>query len=341
MRHHGAVAVVWAVLAASGGTARADAIEDCAQARDLEMRVKACTQIISGAGFADDKKAAAYRHRGLARADAGARDAAIADLGEAIRLNGGDAAAYAGRATARLAKGEIDAAIMDFSAALRLSPRAVPTLIGRGHAYLVKGNADGAIADFSEALRIDPKSASALNNRGLAHRKKGDIDRAIDDYTAAINLNPIYALAYNNRGYAYEAKGMKVEAIADFGRALTLDRGLVGASEGLKRLKATGELQGQSERLVAEGKALVESNCARCHAVGSSGTSPNPKAPQFRQLQQRHPVRALREPLSRGIAAPHDEMPKFKLADAEIDKIIAYINSLPAPDTAKSQVGKK
>ena len=46
-------------------------------------------------------------------------------------------------------------------------------------------------------------------------------------------------------------------------------------------------------------------------------------------MQQRHPILALREPLSRGIAAPHDEMPKFKLADADIDKIVAYINSLP------------
>ena len=335
MRHCRTGALGWALLVASGGAAWADAIEDCAQARNLEMRVKACTQVISGPDFSGEQKAMAYRNRGLARVDAGARDPAIADLGEAIRLNAGDAAAYAGRANARLAKGETDAAIADLTAALRLSPRSVPMLIGRGHAHLVKGNADPAIADFSEALRIDPKSASALNNRGLAHRKKGDLDRAVEDYTAAIALNPIYALAYNNRGYAYEAKGMKVEAIADFGRALTLDRSLVGASEGLRRLKATGELQGQSERLVAEGKALVETNCARCHAVGTSGASPNPKAPEFRQLQQRHPVRALREPLSRGIAAPHDEMPKFALADADVDKIIAYINSLPAPAAVK------
>ena len=48
-------------------------------------------------------------------------------------------------------------------------------------------------------------------------------------------------------------------------------------------------------------------------------------------MQERHPVLALRTPLSRGIAAPHDEMPSFQLTDAEIAKIIAYIHSLPAP----------
>ena len=45
-------------------------------------------------------------------------------------------------------------------------------------------------------------------------------------------------------------------------------------------------------------------------------------------MQQRHPILALREPLTRGIAAPHDEMPNFALGEAEVDKLIAYINTL-------------
>ena len=55
---------------------------------------------------------------------------------------------------------------------------------------------------------------------------------------------------------------------------------------------------------------------------------PNKKAPEFRTLHARHPNLAMREPLSRGIAAPHDEMPKFTLAGPEIDAIVAYINNL-------------
>jgi hypothetical protein len=34
-------------------------------------------------------------------------------------------------------------------------------------------------------------------------------------------------------------------------------------------------------------------------------------------------VLALREPLLRGIARPHDEMPKFELSNKEINTIIA------------------
>ena len=51
--------------------------------------------------------------------------------------------------------------------------------------------------------------------------------------------------------------------------------------------------------------ALYNLHCAGCHAVGAKGASPNAKAPEFRNLAARHPSLALREPLSRGIAAPH------------------------------------
>ena len=137
----------------------------------------------------------------------------------------------------------------------------------------------------------------------------------------------IYALAFNNRGYVYEAQGRKDDAIADFQAALLLDPSLVGARDGLKRLGAPAAWLAESDRRVQAGKALVEKNCSGCHAVGAKGASANAKAPEFRNLHARHPSLALREPLSRGIAAPHDEMPKFTLSGAEIDSIVAYINS--------------
>ncbi len=307
---------------------RADAITDCNQFRNLDLRVRGCTEVINSKASTPEQKSVAYRYRGLARANAGARDQAFADLSEAIKLNGTDAAAYIGRAHVRLVRGETDAALADFSAALGLAPQSTAGLTGRGHAYVIKGLTDLAIADLTEAIRLAPKSASAYNHRGLAWRRKGDLQRAIDDYTAAIMINPIYALAYNNRGYVYEAKGQKDEAIADFQKALMLDRSLIGAGEGLKRLKAIGALAQETDRLIGEGKALVEKNCSACHAVGPAGASPNAKAPEFRTLAERHAVIALREPLTRGIAAPHDEMPKFALPDADVDKIVAYINGL-------------
>ena len=308
--------------------ARADEVADCARAADPEARVRACTAIVSGTAFGPEQKAVAYRNRGRARVEAGALDVAIADLDQALQLNAADHQAFTYRALARTGRGDIDGAIADYSEVVRLRPNSAIGYNGRGHAYLVKREATPAIADFSAAIRLNPTSATALNNRGLAYKMAGDLPRAIEDYTRAIMLNPIYALAYNNRGYAYEAGGRKAEAIADYRNALLLDPSLVGAKDGLARLGNAAPAIAESEKLILEGRALVERNCAPCHAIGSAGNSPRPGAPEFRTLHTRHPMQGLREPLTRGIAAPHDEMPKFKLPDADIDRVVAYINSL-------------
>ena len=225
---------------------------------------------------------------------------------------------------------DADGAIADYGQALLLAPATASLHVGRGHAHFVRGDTTAAIADFTEAIRLNPQSASTFNRRGLAFRRSGDLARAIEDYTAAITINPIYALAYNNRGYVYEAQGRKDDAIADFQAALLLDPSLIGARDGLRRLGVAEAQFAEAERRVQLGKSLVEKNCSPCHAVGASGDSPNKKAPEFRNLHARHPSLALREPLSRGIAAPHDEMPKFALSGPEIDTIVAYINSLSA-----------
>lgn len=310
--------------------AKADAMVDCRAGSSAERRLSSCTAIIDGSSFTADQKAIAYRNRGRVRVEAGALDMAMADLGQAIRLNGADSQAYLYRAQVKISLADTAGAIADFSEAIRLKPASAIGFSGRGHAQLVRGDHASAIADFSEAIRLNPKSASARNNRGLAYKAAGDAVRAVDDFTAAVVQNPIYGLAYNNRGYAHEGAGRKIEAIADYRSALLVDPSLTGAKDGLKRLGAAGELASESAALVQAGKALVEQHCQGCHAVGAEGLSPNPKAPTFRSLHRRHPMQALREPLTRGIAAPHDEMPKFRLGDADIDKVVAYINNLGA-----------
>ncbi len=310
--------------------AKADAMADCRAGSSAESRLVGCTAIIDGAQSTADQKALAYRNRGRVRVEAGALDMAMADLGHALRLNSADSQAYLYRAQVKISLADTAGAIADFSEAIRLKPASAIGFSGRGHAHLVRGDHASAIADFSEAIRINPKSASARNNRGLAYKAAGDEVRAVEDFTAAVVQNPLYGLAYNNRGYVHESAGRKTEAIADYRRALLADPSLTGAKDGLRRLGAVGELASESAALAQAGKALVVQHCQGCHAVGADGLSPNPKAPTFRSLHRRHPMQALREPLTRGIAAPHDEMPKFRLGDADIDKVVAYINSLGA-----------
>ena len=326
----GRVGLASLAMAVAASQAMADTLADCSGGRNAEVRLRACSEAIASSAFGPNDKAVAYRNRGNARADAGAAAEAIADFTESIKLRPNDAASHAGRGRVRLALGDISGAIADYSEALRLMPDSASFLVSRGHARFVKGDLPDAIADFTDAIRLNPKSAGAYNRRGLAYRRSGDLARALDDYTKAITLNLAYALAYNNRGYVYEAQGHKEEAIADFQVALLLDPSLVGARDGLVRLGIPAAWLAATDERIRAGKELVERNCSSCHAAGAIGASPNKKASEFRNLHARHPNLALREPLSRGIAAPHDEMPTFALSGPQIDTIIAYINSLSA-----------
>lgn len=76
------------------------------------------------------------------------------------------------------------------------------------------------------------------------------------------------------------------------------------------------------------GKALVETNCARCHAVGSNDISTHPDAPPFRTLSKRYPIEDLEEALAEGISTGHPDMPEFVASPDQIDAIIAYIRSV-------------
>jgi mono/diheme cytochrome c family protein len=82
---------------------------------------------------------------------------------------------------------------------------------------------------------------------------------------------------------------------------------------------------------VSHGKALVETNCARCHAVGKTDKSKHPDAPAFRTLSQRYPITDLEEALAEGISTGHPDMPEWVANPDQIAAIIAYIESLQKP----------
>ncbi|SFU21398.1 cytochrome c [Mesorhizobium sp. YR577] len=83
--------------------------------------------------------------------------------------------------------------------------------------------------------------------------------------------------------------------------------------------------------LTNRGKALVEDNCARCHAIGRTGKSTHPDAPPFRTLSQRYPLDSLEEALAEGISTGHPDMPEFTATPDQISAILDYIGSLQKP----------
>jgi tetratricopeptide (TPR) repeat protein len=321
-------AIALFLLTVSWRPASAGLMDECRGHPWPDVQLRACTEIITSPYFGADAKATAYRYRGDARTDAGAFQQAIADFSKSIQLRPENVLAFAGRARAQFSLRNYADALSNYNEAIRLSPPAANLYIARGHVYLVQGNPDAAIRDLTNAIRLDPGSATAFNNRGLALRKKGDLDGAMQDYSAAITINPVYALAYENRGYLQEARGQRNDAIGDLRQALLLDPSLVGARDALRRLGSWQSIASESDRRIREGRALAETNCSSCHAIGAQGRSANSNAPTFRSLSRLYTLLALREPITRGIAAPHDQMPKFAVSDEQVDMIVAYINSL-------------
>jgi mono/diheme cytochrome c family protein len=84
----------------------------------------------------------------------------------------------------------------------------------------------------------------------------------------------------------------------------------------------------QDAATIAEGRALLDERCSRCHAIDREGNSPHPEAPAFRTLSERYPVSALQESLAEGIVTGHPDMPEFTAEPVQIAAIIAYLESI-------------
>lgn len=83
-----------------------------------------------------------------------------------------------------------------------------------------------------------------------------------------------------------------------------------------------------SPALIAEGEALSERLCARCHAVGKTGVSPFDGAPPLRTLSERYPVESLDEAFAEGVLVGHPAMPEFRLQPEQIEALVAYLETI-------------
>ena len=79
---------------------------------------------------------------------------------------------------------------------------------------------------------------------------------------------------------------------------------------------------------VQRGFTFAQTNCSQCHAIGRVGESPIPEAPPFRTLHTRYPIEDLAEAFAEGITTGHPSMPQFELDPAQINDLLAYLDSV-------------
>jgi mono/diheme cytochrome c family protein len=79
------------------------------------------------------------------------------------------------------------------------------------------------------------------------------------------------------------------------------------------------------------GKALAQRVCAACHALQPGQASPQPPAPAFTSFAGRFTELTLQRRLNEIAETGHTQMPATAVHSDEIEDLVAYLNSQPAP----------
>ncbi len=290
--------VALGLLLVSSGGAFADAISNCNQENDYDLKIRGCTDILEGRSRPGYPRYAAYANRCYAYNLQNDYERAIKDCSEAIRLKPGHLAGHTNRCFTYLNMGDYELAIADCSEALRIKHDFITAYEHRCLAYSLKGDFDRATADCDNSIRLKPNDANAYNDRaqmrlqsGKLKEAKADADKAVaidatyaspkatrglillalgdakaaqDDFTEALRLQANNIRALWGRGQAYERQGLRSLALADYKRAV-----------GLKAQAAYLRTEYQ-EKARARLSALEAPPVAQVAAVAAPSTLPVP-----------------------------------------------------------------
>jgi len=80
------------------------------------------------------------------------------------------------------------------------------------------------------------------------------------------------------------------------------------------------------------GKALLETLCAQCHAVGKTGNSPNALAPPFRTFgDDKLYDNDFAQRLQDGFSSIHPGMPTFHFSRDDAQAAVSYLRAIQVP----------
>jgi mono/diheme cytochrome c family protein len=82
----------------------------------------------------------------------------------------------------------------------------------------------------------------------------------------------------------------------------------------------------------SEGKAILETNCGRCHSLGASGESPLPQAPPLREVYLKYPIDQLEQGFGEGMGSKHRDMPQIQFSPDQVVAILNYLGSITGVD---------
>ena len=84
------------------------------------------------------------------------------------------------------------------------------------------------------------------------------------------------------------------------------------------------------------GKEMLQQLCARCHAVGRTGASPNRQAPPFRSFSETKLYDSdFLKRLQDGYSSIHPFMPTFRFSREDAEEVLSYMRSIQQPPKPK------
>ncbi len=147
---------------------------------------------------------------------------AVADYGQAIKLDTRTDAAYFGRGMALARMGLVAEGIADLTVYIQRHPNSSLAYTKRGVRNIWRNELDAAERDLSRAIELDPKNAEAHDDLGVVYAKRNHIRTAAKHFYTAIQLDPRYQKAYHNLAISFHMGGQNQAALEIMDAGLSL-----------------------------------------------------------------------------------------------------------------------
>ncbi len=179
-----------------------------------------------------------YYMLGLSEWKAGDREAAEQAFREALELDKGHVKSWVNLSRVLLEVERADEALANVDEALAVEGENNAALRTRGRALEELGRTDEAVTAYQQALIADNEDVWSMNNMGLAFIRTERFVEAVPPLARAVELRNDIPVFFNNLGIALERTGFVADAGKAYAAAVALDSTYMRASENLARVES-------------------------------------------------------------------------------------------------------
>lgn len=177
-------------------------------------------------------EAAAFFNDGIAAANAGRHEEAVAAFEKSLAQDPNLVEAHEWIAHILILQGDYDGAIERYQRIVARRP-STDSKVSLGLAYLRVGDVDMAVKTLSNAVAADPDHYKGWNNLSIAYLRQGKVVDARAAAERAVALEPNFASAHVNLGNVELREGNAATAVAAFEKAVALTADQTDAYYGL------------------------------------------------------------------------------------------------------------